>query len=373
MAVSDDSCDRLVADRVANPDVSWIQNVNKNIKQALAAEQKEELGNALRLAMIGLASSNSASTAADFLSLNVDRLMSKIQRRSCSLLGLPEPIFVTGSTPETYARDYAVSYEHLPILSFTSINSRLDAAVEMVKTLQNQDARFHSVNLYISPDPFLLDEGIEASNPTLGVLHDLGVNIYATHNIGPYRKQFPCIAQLKAAGAPDDTPIVTLDDDVLYPPTAISILLEYAAQHDGVVAHRGRQMVLDGEKFAPYGSFIVPTETESMLNLANGRNGILYRLRHFPQSGKDYVGPIVAPTSDDLWAKACTYSKCIPTVIIEPNAIFDTGLDYKEVSPERKVGLFHQYNARGTNDQAFENLECYFSQRLGVRLASLAN
>lgn len=257
-----------------------------------------------------------------------------------------------------------------PVVSFTAISTRIERVVKTVESIAKQTLPAQSINLYISNESYLVDEGIPANHPELEKIAALGVNIYHTQNIGPYRKQYPVIHQLRKAGADESTPIVTIDDDVIYPETILEDLVTEMLKTDAVVAHRGRKIVLGSDKIDDYKSFPIPDKTPSLLNMGTGKNGMVYKLKDFPRDKTLFVGPILAPTADDIWCKWATTLLKVPTLILEPNAAYDPSLDFAETAPTDKRGLFHTYNAKGTNDIAIKNMENFFCS-LGEGLFSI--
>lgn len=304
--------------------------------------------------------------------MNIDRLLLRINNLASEYFLGGDAIYEHPRNPRTYAFDSKglANKELLPIISLTTISTRIDRVLMTIDCIKKQSTPIHSINLYISDKPYLLDEGIDRNHPILLELYKLGVNIYNVSNTGPYRKQYPVIYQLKASGAPAKTPIITIDDDVLYPEDIVEKLVCAKDSLSAVVSHRGRQMILGQYKMGQYKEFKPPLNNLDYLNLGTGKNGILYRLDFFSDKFEEYVGPIIAPTADDLWCKWVTALKCIPTIIVEPNAAYEPSLDFKESAPEDKVGLFHKFNAKGRNDVAISNLETYFSL-LGNNLFSI--
>jgi len=297
---------------------------------------------------------------------NVQRIINKASRMASSLIkGLhPTPLFEQVNNPNNYWNDLRHMSERLrPIISLTSISGRSKQVEQTVKSILDQSVKPHSVNLYVSDEPYLIDKGIPANSDDLKRMADLGVNVYQVKNIGPYRKQIPLIVQLRASSAHRRTPIITIDDDVIYPPDILERLMARLEKDEAVVAHRGREISFEDKYLASYMSFPPPSDNSNHLNIGTGKNGIAYRLGYFPTMPEDFVGPVLAPTADDIWCKWVTAIYCLPTVILEPTAAYDTSLDFKETAPLDKNGLFHKYNAKGTNDEALASLELYFSSR----------
>lgn len=267
----------------------------------------------------------------------------------------------TVSQGERNPNIYNESLKELPVISITSIDSRLGYLLKTVESLLSQSAKYNSINIYLSDAPYLIDKGVDINSPEILDLISLGVNIYLTPNIGPYRKQIPVISQMRGAGYSESSRFITFDDDVIYPKNILRDLMDASDIHDAVISHRGRKMKLIEAKFDNYSKFSVPDSTPSLLNLGTGKNGILYKLSFFPKDAKFYCGPLIAPTADDLWAKWVTALMGVQTHILEPEAAFNPDLDFKEVDGDNRLGLFHVYNAKGKNDRAIESLENHFS------------
>ncbi|MDO6709125.1 glycosyltransferase family A protein [Aliiglaciecola sp. 2_MG-2023] len=303
----------------------------------------------------------------DSLLFAIKQVAINASKQAFSLDFSSKKIFEHKNNPNNYVISDGIPN---PVVSFTAISTRIERVAKTVESIAKQTLPAHSINLYVSPDPYLVDEGIPANHPELEKIAALGVNIYHTQNIGPYRKQYPVIHQLRNAGASELTPVVTIDDDVIYPETILEDLVTEMLTTDAVVAHRGRKIVLGANKIDNYSSFPIPDKTPNLLNMGTGKNGMVYKLKDFPEDKSLFVGPILAPTADDIWCKWATTLLKVPTLILEPNAAYDPSLDFAETAPTDKRGLFHTYNARGTNDIAIKNIESFFCS-LGEGLFSI--
>lgn len=295
----------------------------------------------------------------NIVAVNIKRILGKCAMRARYTVLPIEALYENENTPRTVNMDTA-SLGMVPIVSLTTISSRVDRVSQTIDCIARQTLKPHSINLYISEAPFLLDQGIQRQNEHLRRIADMGANIYLTSNIGPYRKQYPLLQQLRVAKASPETLIVTVDDDVLYPSDILAQLANTARFDNAVVAHRGREMAFDGRRLKPYREFKVPTSMISQYNLGTGKNGIAYRLKHFPLDPAEYIGPWLAPTADDIWCKWVTGVRCVPTIILEPNAIYDSKFDFSESKPEDKIGLYQVFNSTGANDDAMMNMEDFF-------------
>ena len=331
------------------------------IKETLRHERAGHLAKALLLAQRAT-NAPSYNQMQGVLRANVERLLQTASRKArCQ----DRRVVVVHEGPRNPNNYTAPTYDRMqaPLVSLTTISSRIARVAQTIATIQDQTLKPHSVNLYISDEPYLLDNGIPRDSRQLREIASIGANIYRVANIGPYRKQYPIIWQLRKRGADRQTPVITIDDDVLYPNNIIEKLMEAMTADDAVVAHRGRQIVFNEDGIASYRDFVVPQERRSFLNIANGRNGIAYRLGYFPEDQQDFVGPFIAPTADDIWCKWVTAVYCIPTIVLAPTACIDPSVDFAHSEQTDTYSLFHKHNASGTNDEAISALELYFSMR----------
>ena len=308
---------------------------------------------------------NIDSSLEEIYFINSKRICQKIRNEAINLLSSLEikKIFESNSNPYNYANNFMNNELKLPpLISLTTISSRFNENIlKTINSIIEQDCKIHSINLYISEDKFLLDKGISKNESLLKKIADKGINIYSTNNIGPYRKQIPILLQLSDSNAPPNTPIITIDDDIVYPKWIVRSLVENLECCEAVIAHRGREIVKNGNFLSPYNNFLIPKESKSILNLANGKNGIAYKFKFFPKNKEDLLfGPVIAPTADDIWCKWITAQKGIPTIILEPRAAFSTKYDFEESTSSNDESLFHSYNKSGTNDVAISKMESFF-------------
>lgn len=119
--------------------------------------------------------------------------------------------------------------------------------------------------------------------------------------IGPHKKYLPVVSE----PTPPRRPLVTADDDVLYPRRWLADLRAAAATtpHD-VVAHRVRDVVLDASgDIAPYDTWPLARSTSAApRRFPTGSSGVLYpvavqlRLRELGRAFES-----CCPRADDLW------------------------------------------------------------------------
>ncbi len=264
-------------------------------------------------------------------------------------------------------------------VSLTTIDSRLPHLHRVIESLHQQEVPPKEIRLCISCEPYLLDKGISPDDPHLKELQKFPLlKVKWVDNTGPYRKIVPLLQEHFSHHVATDELFVTVDDDTLYPPEFLRVLLETYQAHDCVVAFRGRAMVLEAAEIASYPSWGIGLDYPSMSNLPTGKDGVLYSTRFFT---RDFVrlddAIALAPTADDLWIKWQCGLNGVPAIVLNPIACTS---DYKgfpvvDYSKEyRGNSLYSSYNAnsaQGKNDDSVRKLEAYFKGLLGQSLAEV--
>ena len=261
----------------------------------------------------------------------------------------------------------------------TTIDSRLPHLHRVIESLHQQEVSPKEIRLHISREPYLLDKGISPDNPHLKELQKFPLlKVKWVDNTGPYRKIVPFLQEHFSHHVATDQLFVTVDDDTLYPPEFLRVLLETYEKHDCVVAFRGRAMVLEAAEIASYPTWGIGLDYPSMSNLPTGKDGVLYSTRFFT---RDFVrldnALALAPTADDLWIKWQCGLNGVPAIVLNPIACIS---DYKgfpvvDYSKEyRGNSLYSSYNAnsaQGKNDDSVRKLEAYVKDLLGQSLAQV--
>lgn len=151
-----------------------------------------------------------------------------------------------------------------------------------------------------------------------------GLQIRWTADIGPYKKLLPAAHEAIESGVIH--PIVTADDDVLYPPRWLSTLsaVSKASAKPEVVAYRAHRLRFVGGEVAPYSSWEECSSTEpSFAHLATGVSGVLYPpefLKALVAAGTGFLE--VAPRADDIWFHVVALRNDIPVRQVESAASY---------------------------------------------------
>ena len=194
------------------------------------------------------------------------------------------------------------------IVSLTSFPAAIPYAVQTIRSLLNGSVLPDKIVLYLDtpqvPDGVLPPEleALKAESPLLEVRFDPA-------EIRSYKKLIPALRDF-----PDDT-IVTIDDDIHYPP---NLLRDLADLHkripDAIVAHRVRKVRLDApyKKWRKYKwyDFVFRRYHFSHLAMQTGVGGVLYPPHTLDEKMLDpALFMAMAPTNDDIWFWAAAVSK----------------------------------------------------------------
>lgn len=294
---------------------------------------------------------------------------------------IAEPtVFVNFDNAQIHSFGTATGTVYPPVsITLTTIRSRLPMIKPVLESLHSQTVKPAEIILNISHDAYLLDEGINESNPHVRELRELPlVRINWVKNIGPYRKIWYFLQDHFDSGAIEEKLFITVDDDTLYPDYFIERLLKEHQQHDCVVAFRGRRITVDSACVASYNKWTIGQSYPSLNNLPTGKDGILYSTKFFTENFLSLADALrLAPTADDLWIKWHYALNGVRSIILNPEACLS---DYKsfpvvDYSPEyRGNSLYASHNsiqAGGKNDVAVSGLEQYYQSTYGYNLMTL--
>jgi hypothetical protein len=136
--------------------------------------------------------------------------------------------------------------------------------------------------------------------PTLRRLEARGLEIRLSKNYGPHTKYYPFLQEQEEFAAP----LVTADDDVIYPRTWLAGLAQAHERYPNFVnCYRARVVTIRDWKIAPYREWYLCRSTEPSLRaMATGVSGVIYPiglLRELKRAGTGFE--MCCPKADDLW------------------------------------------------------------------------
>jgi len=197
--------------------------------------------------------------------------------------------------------------------NLTSKSPVIDAAGEAVVSLTSYGSRIANVYQAIEsigrgavlPSRLMLwlDKSEQGKQipPELNRLMDRGLEIMFTRDYGPHKKYYPYIASQDSF----NTPLVTADDDTLYPSWWLARLVAAWRQHPQTVnCYRSRVIAMNSNRLDRYSNWRVSRKgrVASVRNIAVGASGIIYPpalLQALQSAGTGFIN--LCPTADDLW------------------------------------------------------------------------
>ena len=232
------------------------------------------------------------------------------------------------------------------VLSLTTYPPRLAGLGEALASLQRQTVAPDRICLWLAEDDFPdREEPLRA----LGQALESGaVEVrWCPRTLGPHDKYFWTMQ------AHPDAVVITVDDDIRYPPDLVERLLAAHEEHPSAVVarrtHLVRALTEEGQwRLAPYDSWVL----EQRLHqgeprhdlLATGVGGILYPPHTFDEAVFDEEAIRgSALFTDDLWLFVHELRLGIPVVGTAPYE-----LDY--VAGSQACALCHENLERGGND-----------------------
>jgi len=185
-----------------------------------------------------------------------------------------------------------------PVVSMTTYGRRSEKTYYAIESIARGRVRPSRLILWIDDDALLKN-----LPPTMRRLQKRGLEVKRSKNYGPHEKYYPYVESQETF----DTPLVTADDDVLYPKYWLGKLVEahrlYGSAINCFFAH---VIAVDENGFRRYkDNKLCESTLPSFLHLAAGVAGVIYPpsfltvLRH---AGTAFE--FCCPKGDDLWLHA---------------------------------------------------------------------
>lgn len=184
------------------------------------------------------------------------------------------------------------------IVSLTTFGKRLSTVFYAIESIGAGAARPHRMILW-------LDEraSTESLPSSLVRLQKRGLEIHYTKDYRSHTKYYPFVAN----AATFDHPLVTADDDILYPWDWLAGLVKaHGANPDSIWAYRAHRIQTKSTSMAPYLEWSPCTSTTpSYRSFATGVSGVIYprkMLQALRDAGDHFLE--CAAGADDVWLHA---------------------------------------------------------------------
>ena len=233
-----------------------------------------------------------------------------------------------------------------PVVSLTSYGDRIALAHLAIESILRGRLRPSRVILWVDDR-----QTCDRLPAQIRRLQRVGLEVrVADGGTGPHTKYFDALA----LALEDDVPLVTADDDTIYPVDWLHKLFEQHLGHpDALTCYRARRVVVDtsdddrGPRLASYSEWpLVQDSVESNRNFVTGVSGALYPvelMRALLARGTRFEQ--ACPRADDVWINHTALQAQIPIRVVDGRS-----RDFISVDPAQAVGLKHANVAQGGND-----------------------
>lgn len=182
-----------------------------------------------------------------------------------------------------------------PALSLTTHSHRLGLVFYAIESIAGGNRKPSQIHLWITDA-----ESYSRLPATLQRLKSRGLEIHLTEDLGPHTKYYPYVDQASEF----DVPLVTADDDVIYPREWLQQLVAaYGTNPAAIHCFRAHRMRMAGSRPTPYNSWLPCGDTRpNHLNFITGVSGVIYPpeyLKFLKQHGTGFVQ--CCPYADDIW------------------------------------------------------------------------
>ncbi|WP_439031893.1 glycosyltransferase family 2 protein [Gordonia terrae] len=233
-----------------------------------------------------------------------------------------------------------------PIVSMTTYGDRLGLVYIAIESILMGRLRPSRIILWV-------DDGatIERLPRRLKRLQRVGLEVrQSIEGVGPHTKYFDALGIAAETGLP----LVTADDDVVYPAYWLHRLFGYHLDHpDGISCYRARRIGVDlsdgdrGPQIVPYAEWpLVHDAEENNRNFLCGVSGALYpvhMVRALIARGTEFKA--VCPTADDVWINHTALQVDVPVRVVDGSS-----RDFASIEAAQSSALKHVNVTKGRND-----------------------
>lgn len=232
------------------------------------------------------------------------------------------------------------------VVSLTTYGDRTQKVFQTIESIASGRLRPRQMVLWLDDA-----ETFEHLPPSLQRLTGRGLTISKCENYRSHKKYYPYVAQQNAF----EVPLITADDDVIYPASWLAELMEAHRQTPAyVVAQRARRMqVATDGTLAPYAEWPEMTTSDPAPHVfPTGVSGVLYPpavLMELKSAGTAFLD--LAPSSDDAWLHFHTQQAGTRARQVHPVA-----QDYFGIIGSQESALWKTNVDQGENDLPLSRL-----------------
>ena len=245
------------------------------------------------------------------------------------------------------------------IVSLTTFPSRIDKVWLTIASILHQDVKPAKVILWLYEGEF---KGKNSLPKKLLALERRGLEIrFCNENLMPHKKYYYTILENP------DACIITIDDDMFYPPGLIASLLKCHLRYpEAICCAITREIKLGNGVIRPYNewSYVRVNSEPRYSNLIMGGGGTLFppTSLHPEVLNKELIIKYALKT-DDLWLKVMSLKN--NTKVLSLAGEF-TRFFIPIISKNRNVRLMDTNIGEGQNNKVFEDLIRYYTINIDV-------
>jgi hypothetical protein len=185
-----------------------------------------------------------------------------------------------------------------PVVSLTSYGKRVDTVHLAIESIARGSLLPSRLILWLDDETLFLHLPVGVNR-----LKQRGLEVRLSKNYGPHTKYYPYLEINETF----DRPLVTADDDVLYPRYWLGRLQQaFQERADVINCYRARVVVLQGQGLAHYADWhMCESMQASFRHIATGVAGIIYPpqiLAALKKAGNAFER--CCPKADDIWLHA---------------------------------------------------------------------
>lgn len=204
------------------------------------------------------------------------------------------------------------------VVSLTSHGRRLRRVHRSIESIARGDSTPRKMILWVDNDVDIAS----LPRPVKRLMHR-GLEVRAsTDAYGPHTKYYPYVSSVEK----HIVPLVTADDDILYPRHWLARLTEAvkATETESIVCYRAHRVELHHEGLAPYSTWRPVRGVHiSATNFATGVSGVWYppiMLNSLRAAGTGFQE--TCPRADDIWLHVVALRNAIPVRQVEVESQF---------------------------------------------------
>lgn len=238
------------------------------------------------------------------------------------------------------------------VVSITSYPARIETLYQTIESIFRQTVKPEIIHVWLAESEFS-SQTLPAS---LERLRKRGIRLdFVSENLRPYKKLY------YALQAYPESTIITIDDDIIYPPNWLEQMLQAHRRYpEDILCYRGHDLrlvapnvLMNYNELKNKNRYSIESSYELM---PTGVSGVLYppNSLHEEVLNKSLFLSL-APSSDDIWFKCCALlNKTKARRILQHNVHF------KLIEGSQRTSLYHTNVIMKKNDEQLKRVFNHF-------------